>query len=168
MAALSSKITSLGREVSTHSHPKVAARAGGSDDVRGHVSTHSHPKVAAFLSFTHGSSRTCFNTQPPEGGCMDLLRAASRCGGFNTQPPEGGCRSGRHARGERNDVSTHSHPKVAAQIILSCKWLTGVFQHTATRRWLHPNNNAEVGFSVFQHTATRRWLPEKGFNWSLK
>ena len=33
-----------------------------------------------------------FNTQPPEGGCLQILdETFVRCVGFNTQPPEGGC-----------------------------------------------------------------------------
>ena len=77
----------------------------------------------------------CFNTQPPEGGClthnidssMEALfqhTAARRrlpdvqiifCNRprFNTQPPEGGCL---RINGGTNgiDVSTHSRPKAAA------------------------------------------------------
>ena len=35
----------------------------------------------------------CFNTQPPEGGCLPLLRQSDPRSRFNTQPPEGGCRA---------------------------------------------------------------------------
>ena len=34
---------------------------------------------------------SCFNTQPPEGGCKIPDRVVSIGYGFNTQPPEGGC-----------------------------------------------------------------------------
>ncbi len=53
---------------------------------------------------------------------------------FNTQPPEGGCQESKEAVKE-DDVSTHSHPKVAA-MAQSLEKLTKEFQHTATRRWL--------------------------------
>ena len=32
-----------------------------------------------------------FNTQPPEGGCKRRLRKIFQFRCFNTQPPEGGC-----------------------------------------------------------------------------
>ena len=122
--------------VSTHSHPKVAASTNGRDLTLSWVSTHSHPKVAAPLLrglFVGGVS---FNTQPPEGGCRPRQSGCRLGGCFNTQPPEGGCRAGRsryqinhefqHTATRRwlhlselqfqawADVSTHSHPKVAA------------------------------------------------------
>ena len=79
-------------EVSTHSHPKVAAKFFLKDTLKDHVSTHSHPKVAAVVVSvtitthrvsTHSHPKVaaywftytvtvmpCFNTQPPEGGCL--------------------------------------------------------------------------------------------------
>ena len=56
------------------------------------------------------------------------------------------------------NVSTHSHPKVAA----NCAFLLNfqrLFQHTATRRWLQIIPCVNGGLIMFQHTATRRWLP---------
>ena len=79
------------------------------------VSTHSHPKVAACKAFMMRLLMRCFNTQPPEGGCESPLRT--------------GC---------IQQVSTHSHPKVAAVVAIFV-YLVSVFQHTATRRWLHPD-----------------------------
>ena len=55
--------------------------------------------------------------------------------GFNTQPPEGGCSS--------------------TSISRRYCW----FQHTATRRWLLPQDPVLNRTTWFQHTATRRWLP---------
>ena len=145
------------------------------------VSTHSHPKVAASfalyfslsaIEFQHTATRrwlrtvvsgnsfdkSCFNTQPPEGGCaltntsaMNTLwfqHTATRrwllvimslpCDcpfSFNTQPPEGGC-----------------IPKnLNTSLVL---W----FQHTATRRWLRTMTASGAESVKFQHTATRRWL----------
>ena len=65
--------------------------AGGAANYYAQVSTHSHPKVAAhqiFLIFVYIQS---FNTQPPEGGCGSFLIGNSHYVSFNTQPPEGGC-----------------------------------------------------------------------------
>ena len=79
------------------------------------------------------------------------------------------------------NVSTHSHPKVAAEGGEFNYTFSAKFQHTATRRWLlslfskfsselivsthshpkvaaNPINNYDY-VRVFQHTATRRWLP---------
>ena len=99
--------------VSTHSRPKAAAKPLNGTIIykefqhtatrrwlqpkKGEiiklstVSTHSHPKVAASDCLTQCQKSFCFNTQPPEGGCM-LCEIC--CMGFV--------------------VSTHSHPKVAA------------------------------------------------------
>ena len=56
------------------------------------------------------------------------------------------------------DVSTHSHPKVAAGQEFT-NWLRAYkFQHTATRRWLLAISIGAMIDGWFQHTATRRWL----------
>ena len=75
------------------------------------VSTHSRPKAAGWYSNTSVTVICGFNTQPPEGGCPRIDRAALQCSvsthsrpkaagkysretlemlSFNTQPPEGG------------------------------------------------------------------------------
>ena len=57
------------------------------------VSTHSHPKVAAINNRRKEFIRESFNTQPPEGGCPYKTRTWNICKqSFNTQPPEGGCK----------------------------------------------------------------------------
>ena len=56
-----------GYRVSTLSRPKAAAVSVGADRVR-QVSTLSRPKAAGSPR-SNGQARTCFNTQPPEGGC---------------------------------------------------------------------------------------------------
>ena len=84
-------------------------------------------------------------------------------------------------------VSTHSHPKVAAgaqddlQPILECFNTqppeggcegeqhalldSKQFQHTATRRWLPIIGQEYIPTVRFQHTATRRWLPSTECAW---
>ena len=94
--------------VSTHSHPKVAARPGTSTPLSTDVSTHSHPKVAAQLLRAVGCKNGGFNTQPPEGGCMWL---------YVTIPSVFA-------------VSTHSHPKVAAHYSVLISFLTSVSTHS--------------------------------------
>ena len=88
--------------------------------------------IGVSLMFQHTATRrwllrvllvqTCiysFNTQPPEGGCSRVYpKSQLHRYGFNTQPPEGGCLNIRYR-------------------------LTGfgLFQHTATRRWLQLQTN---------------------------
>ena len=101
---------------------------------------------------------TCFNTQPPEGGCIKPIFNHLLLISFNTQPPEGGCNKESKMEFNSYQVSTHSHPKVAARALnpfSSSIW----FQHTATRRWLPPVFFCHKRYVKFQHTATRRWLP---------
>ena len=85
------------------------------------VSTHSHPKVAAVNLGSLPPKPSGFNTQPPEGGCGMLVcnQIVQYC--FNTQ-----------------------HPKVAARSITSSTQMYYVFQHTATRRWLHTLTTASA------------------------
>ena len=100
----------------------------------------------------------CFNTQPPEGGCLahpsttKLKRVSTHSHPkvaaqaphrlrllllrFNTQPPEGGCQVRIPGICTGENVSTHSHPKVAATSNLPKLKAVFPFQHTATRRWL--------------------------------
>ena len=54
--------------------------------------------------------------------------------GFNTQPPEGGCSWPQYLL-DRVDVSTHSRPKAADNILANYKYRQA-FQHTAARRRL--------------------------------
>ena len=111
------------------------------------VSTHSHPKVAAKATEIEAGGRLFQHTatrrwlpQAPALGCVPC--------GFNTQPPEGGCDIG-HGGQRGCGVSTHSHPKVAASAkspnISDVAW----FQHTATRRWLHGAISMSVGDAGF-------------------
>ena len=60
--------------VSTHSHPKVAAKLKKRKKIGSRVSTHSHPKVAANLKPLWKNVLNGFNTQPPEGGCVQRLK----------------------------------------------------------------------------------------------
>ena len=127
------------------------------------VSTHSHPKVAALRQSRCRRRSSSFNTQPPEGGCAGRGKLAGIVGRFNTQPPEGGCLVlTRYFH--RLPVSTHSHPKVAAGEQQYYDYAFMVSTHS------HPKVAATtpIHFSLiwwFQHTATRRWLQASVRNW---
>ena len=127
----------------------------------------------------------CFNTQPPEGGCLahpsttKLKRVSTHSHPkvaaqaphrlrllllrFNTQPPEGGCQVRIPGICTGENVSTHSHPKVAAHIrhsIIQCKLVS---THSHPKVAATSNIPKLKAVFPFQHTATRRWLPVIGF-----
>ena len=100
------------------------------------ISTHSLAKAAAFFACVDYLDAFGFNTQPRGGGCHATDFFCTGNGSFNTQPPEGGCvfrfivnatnTLFQHTATRRwlpgyatlqafqFTVSTHSHPKVAA------------------------------------------------------
>ena len=116
---------------------------------------------------------SCFNTQPPEGGCATDVGRCRNQSRFNTQPPEGGwptrfCRVStvngfQHTAARRRldqqisvffskvFVSTHSRPKAAALSKAKStrkRW----FQHTAARRRLKLQLDKEFGINVSTHS----------------
>ena len=97
-----------------------------------------------------------FNTQPPEGGCAHVDQVAALAVVSTHSHPKVAAQA---AKDWLNvvAVSTHSHPKVAAHIF-QVVVLGYLFQHTATRRWLHFYPTRRSRLKSFQHTATRRWL----------
>ena len=143
-------------QVSTHSHPKVAAcfvvsaickfmfqhtatrrwlrpfKVMGGGVIQ--VSTHSHPKVAAFGPVIKTLSTKVSTHSHPKVAAHEVYVVCDNVFCFNTQPPEGGCRMSLGFCWQP-EVSTHSHPKVAASRHL-LRGLNKRFQHTATRRWL--------------------------------
>ena len=80
------------------------------------VSTHSRPKAAGLQRWAFQAARTCFNTQPPEGGWVRFADRLAAIGCFNTQPPEGGWVDGLDVT-ETDGVSTHSRPKAAGTLM---------------------------------------------------
>ena len=146
------------KAVSTHSRPKAAARTRRTTlrkmSMFQHtaarrrlriwlgrscqglvVSTHSRPKAAACVTSSDQSCTSCFNTQPPEGGCGKSCAVGRAKHGFNTQPPEGGCDGYMQTRTDRF-----------------------LFQHTAARRRLLRRAQPKRPPPLFQHTAARRRL----------
>ena len=107
-------------------------------DVRKQVSTHSHPKVAACGSpFISHFNYNSFNTQPPEGGCLYGKERADNLRKFQHTATRRWLPAGALLfRTLITTVSTHSHPKVAAAVRLIDRMFVRLFQHTATRRWL--------------------------------
>ena len=119
--------------------------------------------------FQHTAARRRLNS-----GSVNL--GAIPC--FNTQPPEGGCLSN-ESQPFKIEVSTHSRPKAAGPLV-SLQRVVQAFQHTAARRrlLLEVANNTRASLvsthsrpkaaaiaktdslpsSLFQHTAARRRL----------
>ena len=167
--------------VSTHSHPKVAAFdcliALLAQALFQHTATrrwlqfhflrvwrcafrfNTQPKVAAKQCRTPVRQFCRFNTQPPEGGCKLNINQIAELVGFNTQPPEGGCRSARSQGILASGFNTQP-PEGGCPIMDQVKQELLMFQHTATRRWLHTKILLSFLLIKFQHTATRRWLQQ--------
>ena len=146
-------------KVSTHSHPKVAADRHN-DSIRHKQFQHTATRrwllyAANNITFTAEAAFQHTATRRWLHGVQ--YYALTMIAGFNTQPPEGGCTGIFITIHHDFAVSTHSHPKVAAERFEyweNNKW----FQHTATRRWLQSKQKRKPRLSEFQHTATRRWL----------
>ena len=68
-----------GQGVSTHSRPKAAAKLLYWRGYGCAVSTHSRPKAAAPCFTQWRNTSKCFNSQPPEGGCV-LIEQTARTG----------------------------------------------------------------------------------------
>ena len=77
-------------------------------------------------------------------------------GGFNTQPPEGGCLQSQNSL-PFAQVSTHSRPK-ASEKLTPPKLAGLLYQHTAARRRLVLHYDSVLARTLFQHTAARRRL----------
>ncbi|VEJ49324.1 Uncharacterised protein [Neisseria weaveri] len=71
-AAVQQRATEKAKQhVSTHSRPKAAVLITNADYFYDFVSTHSRPKAAVNRLLSHfRRPKPCFNTQPPEGGCL--------------------------------------------------------------------------------------------------
>ena len=103
---------------------------------------------------------TCFNTQPPEGGCVISHAPASPVHCFNTQPPEGGCEH-RHRHELINiGVSTHSRPKAAADIASPSIPADHRFNTQPPEGGCKEIDRSLHAGYTFQHTAARRRLPQ--------
>ena len=103
-------------------------------------------------------STRSFNTQPRGGGCS-LKRGRGRQGIVST-----------HSRAEAAakieevgewylDVSTHSHPKVAAPEHLLILDRSSVSTHSRTKAAANLGLISALNKIMFQHTAARRRLP---------
>ena len=99
----------------------------------------------------------CFNTQPPEGGCIKFCFASSSLKCFNTQPPEGGCRLS-NDNGVIYIMFQHTAARRRLLINGGAIKIGSLFQHTAARRRLHRSSRCKFVYWWFQHTAARRRL----------
>ena len=121
------------QEVSTHSRPKAADAPDCAPLWACDVSTHSRPKAAdtvktlapGMMKFQHTAARRRLQMSR-------YTQTGFSC--FNTQPPEGGCRL-RVVCNAQFEVSTHSRPKAADKLVISSV-ANCSFQHTAARRRL--------------------------------
>ena len=110
------KFISLSFIVSTHSHPKVAA--ADPRTIHAYLSKFQHTATRRWLLFYFShlpKSIGCFNTQPPEGGCLFLIMCSCSIIEFQHTATR---RWLLHLVFQHQTspllVSTHSHPKVAA------------------------------------------------------
>ena len=113
-AAQDDMVTMIPFSVSTHSRPKAAAVIIGNAKYQYDVSTHSRPKAAAMRFTLYHFTRLCFNTQPPEGGCVfshgNILTALV----FQHTAARRRLLTGNQSTNSSFIVSTHSRPKAAA------------------------------------------------------
>ena len=131
------------------------------------------------LARTPPRTHVCFNTQPPEGGCVRLTSAAMLsslfqhtaarrrlpqklrsallvCVCFNTQPPEGGCRPMPCRRPARCRFNTQP-PEGGCQKPAPARMSMRVSTHSRPKA-AAPILRPTVRKDQFQHTAARRRL----------
>ena len=102
--------------------------------------------------------RCCFNTQPPEGGWLiGIVSKNDKDNGFNTQPPEGGWLR-RRAAFITAILFQHTAARRRLEAASEQKHTLLKFQHTAARRRLELENTESNRIFLFQHTAARRRL----------
>ena len=89
----------------------------------------------------------------------DNLSRLSSWSCFNTQPPEGGCYQ---ERVKRVIVQLFQHTAARRRLLPAIRPATSrsEFQHTAARRRLPLMDDVNAKVSKFQHTAARRRLPQ--------
>ena len=120
------------------------------------VSTHSRPKAAGTALKRAVSLMVGFNTQPPEGGWLNVWRQSDPVPVSTHSRPKA---AGSIASAARlyAIVSTHSRPK-AAGTLLPPDFALSKFQHTAARRRLGYLTTLPTITDTFQHTAAQRRL----------
>ena len=80
------------------------------------VSTHSHPKVAAESRESLTNDKLGFNTQPPEGGCFDIVFVDYIGIMVSTHSRAKAAASPYQRASKSLRVSTHSRAKAAAHV----------------------------------------------------
>ena len=115
------------------------------------------PEGGLAMATADGKTTIHFNTQPPEGGWFqrempDLLLEVST----HSHPKVAAVRAPHFLSGA--GVSTHSHPKVAAHIQGKYRLIAGVSTHSHPKVAAYLAQQGLFGEDMFQHTATRRWL----------
>ncbi len=112
-----------------HPRPRLPFQHTAARRRLGQVSTHSRPKAAGQFIRSAGVTVRGFNTQPPEGGWLAVIRLVAAMCSFNTQPPEGGWQTVKAKSKSRQQ-----------------------FQHTAARRRLVKRSNTSFTFPACFNT----------------
>ena len=121
----------LCRAVSTHSRLK-AAGAGQRQALQSKiVSTHSRLKAAGKTIWAYTSSGSSFNTQPPEGGWVVIVRVNDSKNTVSTHSRLKAAGVGGFDDGDWFTVSTHSRLKAAGSVTSGRLLSKKMFQHTA-------------------------------------
>ena len=133
------------------------------------VSTHSRPKAAASACNLILYNIICFNTQPPEGGCL-YPPVSYNINGVSTHSRPKAAAVMVTQDNNYNLVSTHSRPKAAAVSYLNHINLFQVSTHSRPKAAANIHKQCAPCNDWFQHTAARRRLRTFmcGFYWSKK
>ena len=118
--------------VSTHSHPKVAASINATKTMSKEVSTHSHPKVAALRKRKCLALRYQFQHTATRRWLRHPAKRFPRHTKVSTHSHPKVAAEPNVANNKDAQVSTHSHPKVAA--IKPC----AIFSSSAVSTHSHP------------------------------
>ena len=108
----------------------MAAKHGITSQIKTHVSTHSHPKVAAESRESLTNDKLGFNTQPPEGGCFDIVFVDYIGIMVSTHSRAKAAASPYQRASKSLRVSTHSRAKAAADVGINIELLDIVSTHS--------------------------------------
>ena len=136
--------------VSTHSRTKAAAKKSDYMASLIEVSTHSRTKAAAIKRLRLGKRLKCFNTQPHEGGCLNLFGARHPLKSVSTHSRT---KAAAETMGVINKiyeyVSTHSRTKAAARYYLHQHLPAKVSTHSRTKAAASVKNRSQTAPQSF-------------------
>ena len=98
----------------TAARRRLQQRPGWAQRLKEFQHTAARRRLPTIVDYPH--FRKCFNTQPPEGGCLlHWLRGRGRFPGVSTHSRPKAAASAATVTGWGKKVSTHSRPKAAAR-----------------------------------------------------